>query len=339
MDELSKLPDTITSVVEASALFGRILGKAQEFLNKILLTEEIDKNEMHSMSRLTKIIYGYSHDMQGKGSQNEAKNMFLLEEIILLEEMKGIELPDFLPRAAFRILLEKKVKGLSFTTLEFIHNMWAYIEDEVISVLTKHFVNYPQLLPSMMWAVQNLVAMERKQSEVWVLDVVEMERKTDYTCSPDYLALWKKLMAHHKVFVEILEDESKTANMAIDGYGNVDVSHLRSWTGTAVVHEAFDLKMRLMSYWKIVLQRFVDCVALHLLFCIRNLVNKDLEVEITKVVLGPEVKGPERMLEELPAVAEKRKKLKHSIALLEESKDALAQIDNDIAGIRMGQVV
>ncbi|GFQ06673.1 dynamin-related protein 4c [Phtheirospermum japonicum] len=200
---------------------------------------------------------------------NDAKNRFLLDEISVLEEAKAIGLPNFLPRTAFLTLLTKKVKGISFTPFEFVDKTWGYIE----------------------WAAQNLVAMKKKQSESWVLDIVEMEKMTDYTCNPEQVA---------------------------------------------IVQEAFDLKMRLTAYWKIVLRRLVDCMALHLLFSVQNLVNKEMEVEIINEVIGLEGNGLERMLEESPVIAEKRKRLNSSIELLRESKDVVAKIIDNIATISLG---
>ncbi|CAA0812174.1 Dynamin-related protein 4C [Striga hermonthica] len=335
MDELSKLPRSMTSIVEAMTAFVQILGNAKESLKKILLRGEFeeypDEKEMHCTARLAEMLNAYSEEIQAKCSENESKDKFLLDEISVLEETKAIGLPNFLPRTAFLTLLQKKVKMVSFTPFEFVEKMWAYIENVVVTVLTKHSDNYPQLMSSTKRAAQNLLAMKKKQSEDWVVDVVEMEKMTDYTCNPEYADLWSKLMAHHNTFVDILTDNSKPTAMNIVGYGNVDVLHLRGQAG--VVQEAFDLKMRLTAYWKIVLRRLVDCMALHLLFSIQNLVNKEMEAEIINEVIGPEGKGLERMLEESPAVAEKRKRLNNSVKLLKESKEVVAKIIDNISSI------
>ncbi|GER33067.1 interferon-induced GTP-binding protein mx [Striga asiatica] len=338
MDELTKLPRTMTSVAEAMTAFVQILCNARESLKKILLRGEIDEypdeKDMHCTARLAEMLSRYSDDMQVKGSQNESMGKLLLDEISVLEETKAIGLPNFLPRAAFLILLEKKVKGVSFMAFDFVNITWAYIEKVLISVLTKHSDNYPQLLSSMRQAARNLVAMKRKQSEVWVVDMIEMEKMTDYTCDPEYMASWSKLMANQNMFKEILKNNSMHGNvLPIDGHWYVDVGHLRGQKGD--VHEAFDLKMRLTAYWKIVLRRMVDCMALHLMFSIRNLVNKEMEVEIVNEVMGPEGKAMDRMLQESPAVAEKRKRLNNSVELLKESKDVVAKIIDNISGISM----
>jgi hypothetical protein len=85
------------------------------------------------------------------------------------------------------------------------------------------------------------------------------------------------------------------------------------------------------AYWKIVLRRLVDFMALHLQFCARNLVNKEMEEEIVQELAGRHDGAIERMLEESPAVAAKREKLNVSIKLLRESNNVLANIMDKIA--------
>ncbi|KAL3652710.1 Dynamin-related protein 4C [Castilleja foliolosa] len=339
VEDLNKLPRNMASIAEAMTAFMQILGSAKESLKKILLRGEFDEypdeKDMHCTARLAEMLNQYSVEIQSKCLENDAKNRFLLDEISVLEEAKAIGLPNFLPRTAFLTLLSKKVKDISFTPFEFVDKTYSYIENVVVSILMKHSENYPQLLSSTRRAAQNLMAMKKKQSENWVVDVVEMEKMTDYTCNPEYVSLWNKLMAQQNAVMESVNDQSKPGEMNIDGYGDVEVWHLRG-RGVAIVQEAFDLKMRLTAYWKIVLRRLVDCMALHLLFSVQNLVNKEMEMQIINEIIGPEGNGLERMLEESPAIAEKRKRLKGSIELLKESKDVVAKIIDNIATINLG---
>ncbi|KAH6761070.1 Dynamin related protein 4C [Perilla frutescens var. frutescens] len=57
-------------------------------------------------------------------------------------------------------------------------------------------------------------------------------------------------------------------------------------------------QMGLTDYWKIVLRRMVDCLALHLLFSVQNLVSKEMETEIISEIGKGEGRGFEKMLEE-----------------------------------------
>jgi hypothetical protein len=93
-----------------------------------------------------------------------------------------------------------------------------------------------------------------------------------------------------------------------------------------VLNEAFDLKARLISYWKIVLRRLTDVIALHLMLSINKLVNIDLEKEIFKELSSSTGGGVERLLEESPSISGKREKLNRSVKVLRESKETVANI-------------
>ncbi|KAJ6704452.1 DYNAMIN RELATED PROTEIN 4C-RELATED [Salix viminalis] len=89
--------------------------------------------------------------------------------------------------------------------------------------------------------------------------------------------------------------------------------------------------MRMIAYWKIVLRRMVDFMALHLQFCAQNLVNKEMGEEIVNELFGGNGGAIEGMLVESPVVAAKREKLNGSIKVLTESKNVLAKIMDRIA--------
>lgn len=65
------------------------------------------------------------------------------------------------------------------------------------------------------------------------------------------------------MFKEIMGDPSKPTKMVIEGFGEIEVAHL--WDYPSIRDEAFDMKMRFTAYWKIVVKRLVDCIALQLL--------------------------------------------------------------------------
>ncbi|XP_071922651.1 dynamin-related protein 4C-like [Coffea arabica] len=331
--ELNKLPQQLKSVPEAVTAFMRIISSAKESLRKIFIRGEFDEypdeKEMHCTARLAEMLSAYSEDLQSISIQSEQKQTFLVEEISILEEAKGINLPNFLPRSVFLISLQKKVRAVSATPDEFVNKFWEYLQGVLVPVLMKHSANYPQLQPSIRRAAQSLVSKKREQSVDWVLQIIEMEKLTDYTCNPEYAATWHDLMKSQDRFMIIMNDGKKSTTLEIDGIGEVEVGHLRNHL--VVAQQAFDLKMRMTAYWKIVLRRLVDSMALHLLFSSQNLVNKDLETEMVNELMGPHGGGLERMLEESPSVADKRDRLNGSIRLLRESKETVAEIMDNIA--------
>ncbi|KAL1532719.1 dynamin GTPase [Salvia divinorum] len=123
---------------------------------------------------------------------------------------------------------------------------------------------------------------------------------------------------------------AKNSTENVSRFGEMSITHLWS-VNSDMVQAAYDLKMKMAAYWDVVTGRMVDNMVLHLLFSIQKLVNKEMQKEIISEVMGPQGNGLERMLEELPAVSEKRKKLHSSITLLKQSKDIVAGIMDKIS--------
>ncbi|KAF2307384.1 hypothetical protein GH714_026778 [Hevea brasiliensis] len=117
---------------------------------------------------------------------------------------------------------------------------------------------------------------------------------------------WNKLMEKQDTFRYTTLTKGYSS-AEIEGIGVVEVGDIRAYQN--VLHQAFDLKMRMTAYWKIVLRRLVDSMALHLQFSVQNLVNKEMEKEIISELISNHGGSIERMLEESPSVAGKREKL------------------------------
>ena len=116
VDELKKMPKKMSSLSEAMTVFMQIIGSAKESLRKILLRGEIDEypyeKKMHCTARLVEMLNQYSDELHTNAESNPPKNS-LMEEIMVLEETKGIWLPNFLPRTAFLTVHQRKVNGIS----------------------------------------------------------------------------------------------------------------------------------------------------------------------------------------------------------------------------------
>ncbi|KAF8034731.1 hypothetical protein BT93_C0903 [Corymbia citriodora subsp. variegata] len=325
--ELKTMPKNLSSVEDAIMAFVEIMGSAKESLRRVLLRGEIDEyldeDDMYFTARLAKMLNQYYDELQN-GSENNLTTNFLLEEMEVLEEFEGIDLPDFLPRTAFLILLQRKVKGISSKPPSFMGRVWDYIEGIVIRALMRHSKNYPQLQSSARRAASNLINKMKGRTLHRMMKIVEMEKLTDYTCNPEYLLERNKLMAQQDYFFSCYKSYD---SISLEGIGFVKTVHLRNHN-QQLLRQAFDLKRRMIPYWKIVLRRFVDSVALHLQFSMQNLVDKEMEKEIRGEWTG---RGIKRMMEETPEVAEKREELNRSIKQLRESAEVVAKFMDWIA--------
>ncbi|KAJ7953925.1 Dynamin-related protein 4C [Quillaja saponaria] len=327
--ELQTLPKSMTSVADAMTAFMRIIGLAKESLRKILLTGEFDEypdeKKMHCTARMVEMLDNYSNQLHQCAESDHSKD-FLMEEIRVLEESKLVGLPNFLPRSVFLAILQRKVKEISCTPIDFVDEVWNYIEDVVICVLASHSENYYQLQMSIGRAGQTLIAKMKEKCINQVMEIVEMEKLTDYTCNPEYMSEYNSLSAQQEAFVQyVYNNVDNPPRFFLEGIGMVDVGFLKQYSSTTL-QQAFDLKVRMIAYWKIVLRRLIDYMALQLQYNIKHLVNKDLEVEVVNELLGPQGFGIERLLEESPSVAGKREKVLRTITKLREATDGLSNV-------------
>ncbi|KAJ1426181.1 P-loop containing nucleoside triphosphate hydrolase [Sesbania bispinosa] len=290
------LPEIVKKINEkladAMSTFVLIVGLSRDSLRKILLSGEFDEypedKHMHCPARLVEMLDSYASDLYNCAESDATKD-FLMDEIEVLEEAKSIRLPNFLPRTAFLATLHKKLQV------------------------------------SACRAGQNLIAKKKENSSKHVMEAIEMEKRTDYTCNPEYKQEYNKLISCQDAFLnQVLDNYTKPSHVMLEGVGNIDVCHLRDYPH--MLSEAFDLKVRMIAYWKIVQRRLIDNIALHLMLSINDLVNKDLQKEICDDMLSPSGGGIERMLEESPAISGKREKLSRSVKVLKESKKTIANI-------------
>ncbi|GMI84971.1 Dynamin related protein 4C [Hibiscus trionum] len=336
--ELEKMPKALNSITEAMQVLMRIIGAAKESLKKLLWRGEFeeypDDNTKHGTARFVEMLNKFSDDLHLHGcEENDLRKDFLVEEIKVLEDAKGFELANFLPRKAFLRVLQRKVDRISHLPIEFAENAWDYIDNVVMSVFTSHSEIYYLLKVSTKRAAHKLVQKMREQSINRVKEIVEMEKLTGYTCNPDYMTEWTLLMIQQDKFISHVNMIQPPSRVVLEGIGDIEIKHLnqRQHKNVLLLQQAFDLKMRMSAYWKIFKVRLVDSMALHLQYSVHNLVNNDME-EIVKELMGDDGHGIERMTKESPVMSAKREKLKRSIELLKECKDSVTNIMDMIAG-------
>ncbi|EAY89322.1 hypothetical protein OsI_10825 [Oryza sativa Indica Group] len=332
--DLDQMPPDLNNVADAVRAFFHIVKQVCASLEKVLVRGEFDEfpddRHFHGTARIAEKMDGYKRRLPAecpKSSDDDA--MFLMEEVRVLEETKGINLPNFLQRSAFLVLLKKKVETVMHVPHELVNEVWGYVEDVVMNILLKHSENFPQVQPSCRRAVQTLMDKARARSAQHVKELIEMELVSDYTANPDYMRTWTEIMEGHDSFMEAVEDCSKPARITLEGFGEVDVSHLRAHAGLA--GQAFDLRARLTAYWRSIVLRLVDGLALHVLRVVKRLVEHDLEAELADELLGNKMAGVERMLAPSPSTGAKRERMKKSIVLLRQSKEVVANIMDRIS--------
>ncbi|PUZ40800.1 hypothetical protein GQ55_9G452200 [Panicum hallii var. hallii] len=325
-DELGQMPPDLATVADAVREFYHIVKKARASLEKVLVRGEFDEHpddrRLHGTARIAEMLACYASKLPALCPASGEP--FLVEEMRVLEETKGINLPNFLPRSALLVLLRKKLESVAHVPHDLVAQVWGYVEELVMGILQRHSRSYPQVQPSCRRAVQSLMDKARARSTQHVKELIDMELVADYTANPDYTMKWNNTMKDdgHGVFLRAVEDPCRLPTVDLPGYGETDVSHLRAHPRLA--SQAFDLRARLDAYWSCVVLRLVDGLALHILYSVKHLVEKDLEEELADQVVGSNMDGVERMLVPTPATAAKRDRLRKSISLLRECRELVA---------------
>ena len=326
-DELGQMPPDLNNVADAARAFFHIVKQVCASLEKLLLRGEFDEYpddaHFHGTARIAEMLTRYGRELPAQ-PQPKAQ-LFLVEEMRVLEEARGITLPNFLPRSALQVLLKKKVETIVHVPHGLVKQVWEYVGDLVMRIVLRHSHDYPQIHSSCRHAVQSLMDKARQRSTQHVEELVEMELAADYTANPEYMKTCATIMQDQTMFLKALEDDHPESEITLQRFGEVDVSHL-TLDDAELAGQAFDLKARLAAYWNIVLLRLVDGLALHVLLTIRRLVEKHLAEELTGEVLGKEMAGAKRMLVPSPGSAAKRDRLRNTIAVLRESREVVANI-------------
>ncbi|KAL7160036.1 hypothetical protein ABFS83_01G068100 [Erythranthe nasuta] len=328
--DLNKLPKVL-SCVDAMATCKQIIGSAKESLRKILLQGEFEEypneKQMHGTARLTEMLDDYLEELKPAQNFINGSEKFLMDEITLLVEASTIGLPNFIPKSAFRTLNEKKVNAISPVSYNFVDNFWKYVENLLLRVLIRSCEYHEKLVQPTKHAAQRLIERMKRKSIDWVKYNLEMEKFANYTCNREYSASWKKLMSMWESFEEALHQ----SNM----FEEIDVAHLYELRDKKILHDAFDLKMRMIAYWDIAVRRMVDNMVLHLLLNTHNMVNEEMETSIMHDLLGGHDQDDDfgNRFEESPWVGEKRNELNRRIEELKGSRILAQRIKHVISGL------
>eukprot|EP01018_Ginkgo_biloba_P008206 Gb_25653 [translate_table: standard] len=139
--------------------------------------------------------------------------------------------------------------------------------------------------------------MRRKDECIkFVNEMIEMEKCMDFTVKPTYMKMWNRLMQPKGPVMDALG--RGVGRMVINGIRDVNIEQVPLSDHMEV---AFDMKIRVVAYWKVVILRLANGIPLHLML-IRNVKN-EIAGEIMKEVAGPKLNMIDKILEESPAVS------------------------------------
>ncbi|GLJ24890.1 hypothetical protein SUGI_0476120 [Cryptomeria japonica] len=321
--ELNSLPRNFSSSVEAMIEFMRLMDSIKGILHKLLIqgdTENFqDEPEMNCIAHLTRMFKSFSRDLLA--ANDKLTENFLVEEVKLLEEAQGLNLPNFLPHSVFVTLLQTRIDSFSERSRGLALQTCDYLDKVICRVIDLQTECYPQLQSASRRAFQALMDMKKDECVHYVEDVMEMHKTVIYTENPVYTEYLQRMHEFKKRFMEAIQENHRAVK--IEGMGEIDLKKVPKTSDR--LGAAFEMKMSLMAYWSVVRIRLADDIPLHLRFVFQKMVQNDVVGCIVKEVMGEDSTKIGNILEESSAIANRRRSLIKSVNLLRESKSLLSR--------------
>ncbi|EOA34740.1 hypothetical protein CARUB_v10022311mg [Capsella rubella] len=227
---------------DALITFTNIIMTTKESLVKILVDGDFlefpDDSNMHATAHLADMLSQFSNDLQSQ--PKPATDEFLMDEIKVVKKCKSITLPNFIRRSAFLAILSQRIYAIHTKPVEFIKEVWDYVQGVLSSVLTKYSEHHPEIKSTIKRVGHNLISKIKEQSVNRVIEIVEMEKQTDYTCNPEYMKLYTQKIAAQGSFIDAVKNSNQLL-FAFTGLGNVHITHLRKYH-EELLQQAFDIK-------------------------------------------------------------------------------------------------
>ncbi|GJN08405.1 hypothetical protein PR202_ga26318 [Eleusine coracana subsp. coracana] len=101
----------------------------------IRMSQQVDRTGERTLAVVTKadkspegLLEKVTKDDCVLALDTRKNELFLMEEISVLEETKGINLPNFLPRSAFHVMLKNKMETVDQVPQDLVKEVWEYVD-------------------------------------------------------------------------------------------------------------------------------------------------------------------------------------------------------------------
>ncbi|KAF3782317.1 Dynamin-related protein 4C [Nymphaea thermarum] len=313
----NKLP--LLQEKKAKSIFDDLLKEMINSLEMLLVRSEFQEypheKDLHGTTCVQKEINSTkaaaADASQDQASQSQAAAAAALQkEFEQLKETQGPWLPCPLPRNAFITLLHERVKDVAKSPEKFMEDVWKHVQKVVEQVIDDKFKSYEVAKNKVKKAANNVLMKKKDLLSQQMSKIVEMEQHTDYTCNPHYLNKQEELKKMQEL-KDRLQNALEVKNGPID---------------KEMLDQAFELHIKLASYWRIVVMGMVDVSTMHVLMSIKQLIYRELKSGIEEEVLVKDKQDLENMMSEPTEMAEKREKLQERIGRLKRAKELVASV-------------
>ncbi|KAJ7294545.1 hypothetical protein O6H91_Y251600 [Diphasiastrum complanatum] len=321
--ELDSLPTGFQDNAEARVLFFKIHNEQFKAIDELVREGKLDKfledNHMHYTARLHEMFQNFGDDLRKTGK------MFLdqtsLEDIVeLLSEHKGVSLPNFLPHAVLHQLVKNEINKISAICYKLVKDSYAYASEVVMAVNRLFFEGYKHMSAFFRGQAIDSLRKSEKESTDFVARMLKKEREIIFTTNDYYLDTLDKIRFS-------LENAKRSSNynttVEIDKEKTLRLNELHGKSQD--YHEAWRMKASVAAYWKVLQKRLADEIPLEIRFALQTTITQVINEQIARKVWSGNVELKDLMQQD-PAIVQKRARLEHSIDTLESSLSLLSSL-------------
>ncbi|KAJ7570156.1 hypothetical protein O6H91_01G108500 [Diphasiastrum complanatum] len=307
--ELDSLPTGFQDNAEARVLFFKIHNEQFKAIDELVREGKLDKfledNHMHYTARLHEMFQNFGDDLRKTGK------MFLdqtsLEDIVeLLSEHKG--------------LVKNEINKISAICYKLVKDSYAYASEVVMAVNRLFFEGYKHMSAFFRGQAIDSLRKSEKESTDFVARMLKKEREIIFTTNDYYLDTLDKIRFS-------LENAKRSSNynttVEIDKEKTLRLNELHGKSQD--YHEAWRMKASVAAYWKVLQKRLADEIPLEIRFALQTTVTNVINEQIARKVWSGNVELKDLMQQD-PAIVQKRARLEHSIDTLESSLSLLSSL-------------
>nr|PNR51267.1 hypothetical protein PHYPA_010453 [Physcomitrium patens] len=315
--EMSNVPRSIDSVNEAVAVFLRLQNEMLNMLTQVVRDGDFslvpDDCTLHYTARLHEEFTKFAEDL-GKSGLRLSQPSQTDEIRQMFSEHQGVALPDFLPHTVLHQLVKKQIDSITQTCIFLVDRVFKYAAEVVLHVQSLIFEAYPHLRDRHhKLAIQ--VLNETKTTTVeFVERMLAKERTVIFTTNASYLDTIAKI-----------NSAVETARRSNQAYIELDVGRIREGLilneavpATGWYREAWEMKVRIAAYSKIMHERLADEIPLEIRNALqRTIVNRLQELTMMQAFSSPEELGT--LMQQDSKIICRRVRLQQCIDTLEKS--------------------
>ncbi|CAM6103558.1 unnamed protein product [Calypogeia fissa] len=200
-----------------------------------------------------------------------------------------------------------------------LHDSHEFARNFVFNIIEKSASMFPNLHGTYKKEADNVLAVSLRKCMKYVCRVLQKERSNVFTMNDYYMANVEKIRDH---LTQYRSGSSAVTRLQVEGFKNL-LNLSEPCCQSNEYKSAFDMKVNLAAYCKVVHKRMADEIPLELRFSLENAVLRGIRSAMLKAKAGQDLST---LMEENASTLQKRLTLRKRVDTLTECKGVLLQL-------------